>query len=63
MTRSAHRLTHPKFSRAVADYLARERLDVDAYVNELNEHVPFKDRATADEREQAMKLKPQMNAD
>ncbi len=42
VTRSAHRLTHPKFSRTVADYLARERLDVDLYVNELNEHVPFK---------------------
>lgn len=42
VTRSAHRLTHPEFSRAVADYLARERFDVDLYVNELNEHVPFK---------------------
>jgi predicted N-acyltransferase len=42
VTRSAHRLLHPKFSRAVADYLARERLDVDMYVNELNEHAPFK---------------------
>jgi predicted N-acyltransferase len=63
VTRSAHRLMHPKFNRAIADYLERERLDVNAYVNELNEHAPFKDRATADEREQAMKLKPQMNAD
>lgn len=51
VTRSAHRLTHPKFSRAVADFLARERLDVDAYVNELNEHAPFKSKVT------------QMNAD
>ena len=42
VTRSAHRLAHPQFSRAVADYLARERLDMDAYVNELNEHAPFK---------------------
>ncbi|MBI3778010.1 MAG: N-acetyltransferase [Gammaproteobacteria bacterium] len=42
VTRSAHRLVHPRFSRAVADYLARERLDMDAYVNELNEHAPFK---------------------
>jgi hypothetical protein len=42
VTRSAHRLAHPQFSRAVADYLARERRDVDAYVNELNEHAPFK---------------------
>jgi hypothetical protein len=36
---------------------------MDLYMNELNEHVPFKDKATADEREQPMKLKPQMNAD
>ncbi len=49
VTHSAHRLTHPEFSRAVADYLARERLDVDLYVNELNEHVPFK-KAVATER-------------
>lgn len=42
VTYSAHRLRHPKFSRAIADYLARERLDVGSYVNELNEHVPFK---------------------
>jgi hypothetical protein len=50
VTRSAHRLTHPKFNRAIADYLARERLDVNACVNELNEHVPFKNQtATTDE--------------
>src|SRR3989344_4652911 len=48
MTRSAHRLAHPKFSRAVADYLARERLDVNAYMNELNEHAPFKKALTAE---------------
>ncbi|HSW52338.1 MAG TPA: GNAT family N-acetyltransferase [Sulfuricaulis sp.] len=63
VTRSAHRLVHPKFNRAIADYLARERLDVNACVNELNERAPFKAKATADEREQPMKLKPQMNAD
>jgi predicted N-acyltransferase len=33
---------HPKFNRAIADYLERERLDVNACVNELHEHVPFK---------------------
>ena len=48
VTRSAHRLTHPEFSRAVADYLARERLNVDSYVNELNEHVPFKKAAATE---------------
>ena len=42
ITYSAHRLAHPQFSRAVADYLARERLDVASFVDELNEHVPFK---------------------
>ena len=48
VTRSAHCLAHPQFSRAVADYLARERLDVHAYVNELNEHAPFKKALTAE---------------
>ena len=42
VTRSAHRLVHPQFNRAVGDYLARERIDVDACMNELNEHAPFK---------------------
>lgn len=50
VTRSAHRLMHPKFSRAIADYLARERLDVNACVDELNERAPFKNQtATTDE--------------
>jgi uncharacterized protein len=48
VTRSAHRLSHPDFSLAIADYLARERLDVNACVNELNEHIPFKKEATAE---------------
>ncbi|MGE5240448.1 MAG: GNAT family N-acetyltransferase [Bacteroidota bacterium] len=42
VTRSAHRLVHPQFNRAVADYLERERIDVASTMNELNEHVPFK---------------------
>ncbi|MHB8536284.1 MAG: GNAT family N-acetyltransferase [Sulfuricaulis sp.] len=49
VTYSAHRLAHPQFSRAVADYLARERLDVASCVDELNEHVPFKKEMTAEE--------------
>lgn len=49
VTRSTHRLAHPQFSRAVADYLARERLDVASYVDELNEHVPFKKEMTAED--------------
>lgn len=48
ITRSAHQLTHPQFSHAIADYLARERLDVAAYVDELNEHVPFKKEMAAE---------------
>jgi predicted N-acyltransferase len=47
ITRSAHLLVHPRFNRAVADYLERERSDVAAYVDELNEHVPFKKGLTA----------------
>jgi predicted N-acyltransferase len=49
ITRSAHRLADPRFNRAVADYLARERLDVASYVDELNEHVPFKKEMAAEE--------------
>lgn len=45
ITRSAHRLMHPRFNQAIADYLARERIDVETCVCELNEHAPFKDRA------------------
>jgi predicted N-acyltransferase len=41
-TLSAHWLAHPRFARAVEDYLARETLGIARYVNELNEHTPFK---------------------
>jgi predicted N-acyltransferase len=41
-TRSAHWLAHPQFSEAVADFLAREGQGIEAYVNELREHSPFK---------------------
>jgi predicted N-acyltransferase len=41
-TLSAHWLAHPRFARAVEDYLAREALGIARYVNELNEHTPFK---------------------
>jgi len=40
-TYSAHWLRHPRFSRAVADFLARERRGVELYIDELNEHAPF----------------------
>jgi hypothetical protein len=39
---SAHWLAHPRFARAVEDYLEREALGIARYVNELNEHSPFK---------------------
>lgn len=41
-TLSAHWLAHPRFARAVEDYLARETRGIAHYVNELNEHSPFK---------------------
>lgn len=43
-THSAHWLAHPQFARAVADFLDREGAGIDAYVDELREHQPFKDR-------------------
>jgi len=46
ITRSAHRLAHPQLNRAVAEYLARERQDIDHHVSELNEHAPFRRTAT-----------------
>ena len=46
-TYSAHWLRHTQFSRAVADFLAREQRGVDLYLNELNEHTPFKGGGTA----------------
>ena len=41
-TLSAHWLAHPRFASAVEDYLAREAQGIAQYVNELNEHTPFK---------------------
>jgi predicted N-acyltransferase len=42
-TVSAHWLAHPAFARAIEDYLARERRGIARYVNELEEHTPFKE--------------------
>ena len=39
---SAHWLAHPRFARAIEDYLERESLGVARYVDELNEHSPFR---------------------
>lgn len=41
-TWSAHWLAHPRFSRAVEDFLARETESMSRYADELNEHNPFK---------------------
>ena len=42
ITHSLHWLRHPQFARAVADFLERERNGVEVYMDELNEHAPFK---------------------
>ena len=46
-TLSAHWLAHPQFSRAIEDYLERETEGIAKYVNELNEHSPFKSEPSA----------------
>ncbi len=44
-TLSAHWLAHPRFSAAVEDFLQRESVGITQYVNELNEHSPFRHAA------------------
>jgi predicted N-acyltransferase len=46
-THSAHWLAHPQFARAIEDYLERESAGITRYVDELNEHSPFKDAASS----------------
>lgn len=41
-TWSAHWLAHPSFADAVQRFLERERGGIDAYLDELNEHSPFR---------------------
>ena len=41
LTRSAHWLSHPAFSDAIADFLRRETPAVTAYARELSEHSPI----------------------
>lgn len=41
-TWSAHWLQHPSFANAVEDFLAREATGINRYVDELNDHTPFK---------------------
>jgi predicted N-acyltransferase len=47
-TLSAHWLAHPQFAHAVEQFLAREHRGIGAYLDELNEHSPF--RNAGDER-------------
>ncbi len=42
-TLSAHWLAHPEFSDAVERFLEREHQGIARYVDELNEHSPYKD--------------------
>ncbi|MCC6210972.1 MAG: N-acetyltransferase [Burkholderiales bacterium] len=44
-THSAHWLAHPGFAEAIGDYLARETAGLAHYVDELNEHSPFRGAA------------------
>ena len=44
-TWSCHWLRDPEFHGAVADFLRRETRHVDAYMDELDEHVPYRDAA------------------
>ncbi len=41
-THSMHYIAHPGLRRAVADYLARERQDVEYMTDYLSEHAPFR---------------------
>ncbi|MGH8705930.1 MAG: GNAT family N-acetyltransferase [Burkholderiales bacterium] len=41
-TLSAHWLAHPRFARAIEDYLEREARGIARYVDELSEHSPFR---------------------
>lgn len=45
-TYSAHWLAHPGFSGAIEEFLARESLHIHDYIDELNEHNPFKSSHT-----------------
>jgi predicted N-acyltransferase len=47
LTHSAHWLSHPGFSDAVARHLQREGAGIEAYVDELRERNPFKGDAAA----------------
>ena len=41
-TWSAHWIAHPQFSESIKDYVEREAEGMLDYIEELNEHSPFK---------------------
>lgn len=47
LTYSAHRLAHPTFQNAVADFLRRETPAVQAYARELGTHSPYRQEPAA----------------
>jgi predicted N-acyltransferase len=47
-TESAHWLAHPAFASAIEQYLSRESAGIARYVDELNEHSPFRQLAKED---------------
>ena len=49
-TYSAHWLSHPEFSRAIADYLQHEQNGVEYYMDKLSSHSPFRQKGTSDSR-------------
>jgi predicted N-acyltransferase len=49
-TWSAHWLSHPQFSAAVDDYLQRERIHIDEYMDVVNDRVPYKNLPDDEDR-------------
>lgn len=45
-TLSAHWLAHPDFAEAVERFLERESAGIASYINELNEHLPYRAQST-----------------
>ncbi|HET9390694.1 MAG TPA: GNAT family N-acetyltransferase [Steroidobacteraceae bacterium] len=53
LTWSAHFIANRRFRAAISDYLIREGASVDAYAQEVREHVPYRDRRSAGDEELA----------
>ncbi len=45
-TRSLHWIRHPQFRDAIADFLTRERVSIDGYIDDMVAHSPFKERGS-----------------